>query len=289
MIVIIREEHKQPSALATCAVILKENALDYQTILYQVTPDRVATVTINRPQAMNAFTVEMRAEFEHVWARIRDDPAVHAVVLRAAEGRAFSTGADVKLNTPEVITRSANVWDQTDPGSSLGPKSNRLWKPVVTAVHGLCCAGAFYWINESDIVICSDDAQFFDSHVSYGMVCAVEPIGLTSRIPLQEVLRIALLGNDERVSAQTALRIGLVSEVLAPEQLWERAHALAAKIADKPNAVIQGTVRAIWESLDLPRSTALTNALKYCQLGYNLPQEESVAVLAKQKRSFEVR
>jgi enoyl-CoA hydratase/carnithine racemase len=262
---------------------------DYTTILYEVSEDRVATVTINRPQALNSFTVEMRREFEHVWRRIRDDPKVHAVVLRAAEGRAFSTGADVKLNTPAIITGSANVWDQTDPGESLGPKSNRLWKPVVTAVHGMCCAGAFYWINESDIVICSDDAQFFDSHVSYGMVCAVEPIGLLSRIPLQEALRIALLGNDERVSAATALRIGLVSEVLPRAQLWERAHALAAKIANKPTAVIQGSVRAIWESLDLPRSTAISNALKYCQLGYNLPEQSDVAALAKQDRSFEVR
>jgi enoyl-CoA hydratase/carnithine racemase len=263
--------------------------VDYNTILYQVGADRVATVTINRPQAYNSFTVEMRREFEHVWNRIKLDPAVHAVVLRAAPGKAFSTGADVKLNTPAVIMGSDNVWDQTDPGESLGPKSNRLWKPVVTAVHGLCCAGAFYWLNESDIVICSDDAQFFDPHVSYGMVCAVEPIGLARRIPLQEALRIALLGADERVSAATALRIGIVSEVTPADALWQRAHDLAAKIASKPTAVIQGSVRAIWESLDLPRGTAITNALKYCQLGYNLPDQADVAALAKGPRDYEVR
>jgi enoyl-CoA hydratase/carnithine racemase len=263
--------------------------VDYNTILYEVTPDRVATITINRPKAMNSFTVEMRREFEHVWNRIKEDLNVHAVVLRAAPGKAFSTGADVKLNTPAVITGSDNVWDQTDPGESLGPKANRLWKPVVAAVHGLCCAGAFYWINESDIVICSDDAQFFDPHVSYGMVCAVEPIGLARRIPLQEALRIALLGNDERVSAATALRIGLVSEVTAPDALWQRAHDLAAKIATKPTAVIQGSVRAIWESLDLPRTVAISNALKYCQIGYSLPEQADAVELAKQSRTFEVR
>ncbi len=262
--------------------------MEYNTILYEVSADRVATVTINRPKAFNSFTVEMRREFEHVWNRIKQDENVHAVVLRAAPGKAFSTGADVKLNTPAIIMGSDNVWDQTDPGESLGPKSNRLWKPVITAVHGLCCAGAFYWINESDIVICSDDAQFFDPHVSYGMVCAVEPIGLSRRIPLQEALRIALLGNDERVSAATALRIGIVSEVTQPDALWQRAHDLAAKIAAKPSAVIQGSVRAIWESLDLPRTTAISNALKYCQIGQSLDQPD-VAELAKQSRSFEVR
>src|SRR5690606_13491240 len=110
--------------------------------------------------------------------------------------------------------------------------------------------GAFYWLNEADIIICSDDATFFDPHVSYGMTAALEPIGLARRIPLGEALRIALLGLDERMSAQRALQIGLVSEVLPRDQLWSRADEIAQIIAAKPPAAIQGTVRAIWESLD---------------------------------------
>lgn len=242
--------------------------MDYSTILYETTPDHVATITLNRPDALNTFTPQMRREFDHVWARIREDDAVHAVVLRAAPGKAFSTGADVRGgHSVEEILLSEKMWNQTDPGESLGPKMNKLWKPVVTAVHGWCCAGAFYWLNESDLIICSEDAQFFDPHVSYGMVCAVEPIGLRYRLPLGDVLRMALLGNDERISAQTALRIGLVSEVVAPEALWARAHHLAARIAAKPPTAVQGTVRAIWESMDLPRTAAIIQSLKYPLMG----------------------
>ena len=83
------------------------------------------------------------------------------------------------------------------------------------AVQGMCTAGAFYFLNEADVVICSDDATFFDSHVTYGFVSAIEPIGLMRRIGLGDTLRMALTGNGERVSAETALRLGLVTEVVA--------------------------------------------------------------------------
>jgi enoyl-CoA hydratase/carnithine racemase len=75
------------------------------------------------------------------------------------------------------------------------------------------------------------------------------------------------MGNDERMSAETALRIGLVSEVVPRERLWARAEEIATLIAKKPPVAVQGSVRAIWEALDLPRSAAMMNALKYTQLG----------------------
>lgn len=264
--------------------------MTYETILYETSADRVATVTINRPEAMNSFTVRMLEEFADVWKRIAKDESVNAVVLRAAEGRAFSTGADVKAHSGENVLGTDDLWAQVDPGEKLGAKANRCWKPVVTAVHGLCCAGAFYWLNESDIILCSDDAQFFDPHVTYGLVAAVEPIGLRYRLPLGEVLRMALLGNDERMGAETALRVGLVSEIVARDALWARAHELAAKIATKPTVAVQGTVRAIWESLELPRSAGLNHALRYCLLGNPIAQADLDHQAAmKQARRYEVR
>ena len=131
----------------------------------------------------------------------------------------------------------------------------------------MCTAGAFYFVNESDVVICSSDATFFDSHVSAGLVCALEPIGLMRRVGLGETLRIALMGNDERISADTALRIGLVSEVVSADALWTRAREIAATIAAKPPSATQGTVKAIWESLDKPYRAALEQGLIYTRLG----------------------
>jgi enoyl-CoA hydratase/carnithine racemase len=243
--------------------------MDLTTVIYEV-DDHVATVTLNRPAAMNSFNQAMCDEFSQIWQRVKADDDVRVVVLRAAGDRAFCTGVDVK----QGIHRESNVFSQTDPGEQLSPKLNQVWKPVVCAVHGMAAGGAFYWINESDIVICSEDATFFDPHVSYGMTAALEPIGLARRIPLGETLRIALLGLDERLSPERALQIGLVSEVLPREDLWKRADEIARIIADKPPAAIQGTVRAIWESLDSTRIQALRTGLSYTQLGNPIGQAE---------------
>ena len=262
--------------------------MSYETILFEQSEDKVATITINRPEAMNSFTRQMCDEFRAVWERIRKDDTINAVVLRASPGRAFCPGVDVR-NGGNVMMYE-DLFAQVDPGEYLGPKQNRLWKPVITAVHGMCAGGAFYWLNESDIIICSQDAQFFDPHVTYGMVAALEPIGLTRRVPLQEVLRMTLLGNDERIGAETALRISLVTEVTPLDRLWARAHELAAKVAAKPSVATQGSVRAIWESLDVGRSAALQMGLSYCLMGnaQGTRQVSREQIMAAAK-SFEVR
>jgi enoyl-CoA hydratase/carnithine racemase len=236
---------------------------DELTTVEYAEADHIATITLNRPQAMNSFNDRMLEEFRWIWQRIRDTNDVHVAVLRANGDRAFCTGVDVK----EGVTHHPNIWGEEDPGVALSPKLNKVWKPLIVCVHGMAAGGAFYWINEADIVICSQDATFFDPHVSYGLTAALEPIGLARRIPLAEALRIALLGLDERISAATALQIRLVSEVLPREQLWQRGAELAAIIAAKPPAAIQGTVRAIWESLDATRTQALATALSYTQIG----------------------
>ncbi|ROO87485.1 enoyl-CoA hydratase/carnithine racemase [Actinocorallia herbida] len=234
----------------------------YETVVFEVA-DHVATVTLDRPDKLNAFNNQMIAEFRDLWTRVRRDDDIHVVVLRAAGDRAFCTGLDVG----EGLDLAENVWSQEDPGSGLGPKQNKVWKPVVAAVHGMVAGGAFYWLNECDIVIGADDATFFDPHVSYGLTSALEPIGLARRIPLGEALRWALIGLDERMSAARAREIGLVSELVPFAQLWERADEIARIIAAKPPAAIQGTVKAIWETLDLDRETAQSVGWNYTTVG----------------------
>jgi enoyl-CoA hydratase/carnithine racemase len=246
----------------------------FETIVLDVdTASHVATITLNRPDSLNAFNHTMCTEMAEAWHIVKLDESVHAVVLRAAGSRAFSAGLDVK----SPYGQPDNVWNHEDPGEALSPKWQKLWKPVVCAVQGMCTAGAFYFVNESDVVICSEDATFFDSHVSAGLVCALEPIGLMRRVGLGETLRIALMGNDERVGADTALRIGLVSEVVSPDRLWARAHEIATAIAAKPPSATQGTVKAIWESLDKPYRAALEQNLIYTRLGNPLGQAELAA------------
>lgn len=233
----------------------------FKAVIFEVS-DHVATITLNRPEVLNSFNQAMLDDFERIWRRCRTDDDIHAVVLRAAGDRAFSTGVDRK----EGRDRHPNPWSEDDPGFYLGAKQNRVWKPLIMAVHGMFAGGAFYWLNEADVVICSEDATFFDPHTTYGMTSALEPAGLARRIPFGEAMRIALFGLDERVSAQRALTIGLVSEVIARDALWDRANVLARRLAEKPPLAVQGTVKAMWDSLSLSPQAAREIPLLYPQL-----------------------
>lgn len=253
----------------------------YRTIIFERGEHGVASITLNRPERMNSYSHEMCREMRNAWIAIREDDGVRAVVLKAAPGRAFCTGVDVF----EPIDQTRNrPFDELDPGEMLGPKHNFVWKPVVTAVHGLCAGGAFYFLNESDIIICSEEAQFFDPHVSFGLVPACEPVGASRRMPYGDIMRMILLGNSERIGAETALRTGLVSEILSADRLWARADELAALIAQKPTNATQGAVRAMWESLDFPYTAAIRNAYKYTQIGNDLTYRATA-----QKEPFTVR
>src|SRR5580658_2189146 len=238
--------------------------MQYSTILLHIA-DQVATITLNRPEQLNCFNRTMVLEFRDLWNRLRTDPDVRVVVLRASAGRAFCSGVDVKEGWRGQ--ESGTPFDQDDPGELLGPKSNKVWKPFIVAVHGIAAGGAFYWLNEADIVICSDDATFFDPHLKFGKISAVEPIGAMGRIPYQEIMRMVLLADSERIGASTALRISLVTEVTTSDQLWARARELAVMIAQRHPVAVQGSVRALWEAQSLPRAQAVSNALKYIQIG----------------------
>ena len=240
--------------------------MELTAITYEVDA-HVATITLNRPEALNAFNEAMATEIAWAWEQIRDDDDIAVAVLQANGERAFCTGIDFTGDMGWLTP--TNRWNSVDPGVMLSPKfHHKLWKPVIVAVHGLCAGGAQYFLNEADLIVCSTDAQFFDPHANVGIVSALEPIGMLARgVPLGEVLRWALMGTEERIGADTALRIGLVSEVVESSELRSRARALADSIAARNSVAIQGTVRAIWESLEMPRQIALQNGLAYALLG----------------------
>ena len=249
--------------------------MDCETIIFEVADDHVATITLDRPDAMNAWNDRMAAEIAWAWRTIRDDDGVHAVVLQANGERAFCTGADIKGGATWFF--QTNIWNTFDPGMTLSPKlHHRCWKPIVAAVHGIAAGGAHYFLNEADIIIAADDATFFDPHANAGTVSALEPIGMLARgLPLGDVLRWALMGTEERLTAETALRLGLVTEVVPRGELRSKARAIAASIAGRSPKAVQGTVRAIWESLDMTRSMALQNGMAYTHIG-NPPRHERV-------------
>jgi enoyl-CoA hydratase/carnithine racemase len=246
--------------------------MTYETIEF-VVADHVATITLNRPDQLNSFTETMCNEMTEAWGIVRDTNDIHVAILRANGERAFCTGIDIKAG---MWWGDQMVWNHEDPGVHLGPRANKVWKPVVCAIQGMCAGGGQYFVNESDIVICSENAVFFDPHANGGIVSALEPIGMLHRgVPLGDVLRWALMGTEERITAATALRLGLVSEVVPVEQLRARAADIAAQIADRNPIAIQGTIRAIWESIEMPPHMAKQNGLAYTHIG-NKPSAERV-------------
>ncbi|HEV3281633.1 MAG TPA: enoyl-CoA hydratase/isomerase family protein [Acidimicrobiales bacterium] len=245
-----------------------------QALLYHEA-DGVAWITLNRPEAHNAFDAVMQSELRDLWAMLRTNDDVRCIVLTGSGDRAFCTGLDrgeiqsIDELPPGKLPGYNTPWDFDDPGKSVCPKSNDLWKPVIAAVNGMACGGAFYILGEVDFIIAADHATFFDPHVTYGMPAAFEPINLLHKMPFQEVVRLSLLGAHERMSAERAYQVGLVSEVVPLAELHDRAAWAAGVIADQPALAVGGTVRALWTGLELSRRQALDHAFLFTNIGTN--------------------
>lgn len=251
----------------------------FETLLYEER-DGVAIVTMNRPEVHNAFNLAMQHELRKVWQSLRTNDDVRAVILTGAGEKAFCTGIDREeavggyLEDPDREFRSqessgrvSSPFMFNDPGTNINPKQNDLWKPVVAAVNGMACAGALYLLGESDIIVAAEHATFFDPHVTYGMVMGFETVHLLQKLPLGEVLRVALLGANERMSAERAHQVGLVSEVVPAAELLDRAFWVAAKIASAPALAVQGTLRAAWLAHDVSRREAIAQISTTVLLG----------------------
>src|SRR6202161_901431 len=182
----------------------KENApVAYETLKVE-RHGPVGWLINNRPERLNAMNNAMRDEFAEAWKELDADPAVR-VIVHTGEGKAFQTGADmIEIASDGVgFERYRESVEKFD--FHFTSWHNQVWKPVITAVNGICAGGSFHWIADADIVIAASDAQFFDPHVSVRQGVAGEAIGLLRKMPLEAVMRMALVGRHERLSADRAL------------------------------------------------------------------------------------
>ena len=255
----------------------------FETITYDEGDDGVAVVTLNRPSVHNAFNSLMQRELHSLWRSLRRNDAVRCIVLTGAGEKAFCTGIDRmeqmggegdESTDPDVVGSGTTPFMFNDPGDNLGPKSCDLWKPVIAAVNGMACGGAFYMLGEVEFIVAAEHATFFDPHVTYGMTASFEPIHMSGITPFTEIMRLSLLGNYERMSAQRAYQIGMVSEVVPGPELVTRARELAAMIASQPRLAVEGTVRALWSTRSMPQREAVRLGYAYVAMGTN---QESIA------------
>lgn len=230
-------------------------ASEQPLLIEQIGP--VLKLTLNRPAQLNALNRSMQIDLEAAFRQVASDPAIRSVLITGA-GRAFCSGAD-------VAALEQGAQNETDPAKVCLPKFTmrmaKVYKPTICAVNGVCAGAGLHFVADSDIVIASTEASFVDTHVNVGQVTALEPIGLMQRMSLTAVLRMVVLGKAERLNAQQALATEMISEVVEPEALQDRALALANIAASVSSAAVQRSLRAIWESLELPLERAYVNGL----------------------------
>ena len=221
----------------------------YRSILVAI-EGHVATLTLNRPERMNATDRAMHEELPQAWRALDADPAVRVIIVTGAGERAFCAGQDLK-EVAEVGGELPSLSEKYSDAIRLTSMQNGVWKPVITAINGVCAGGGLHFVVDSDLVIASENASFIDTHTAVGFVSSCEAIGLTRRIPFEAVMRLVLLGRAGRIDAKQALGLGLVGEVVAPDRLLARARELGEQIAQHSPAATRASKKAVWESLNM--------------------------------------
>jgi enoyl-CoA hydratase/carnithine racemase len=226
----------------------------YETILYEV-EDRIATITFNRPERLNAVNMRMIDELNDAYARAEGDEDVWTLVVRAA-GRAFCSGADVEeVPADGKVPHEGNYLSrylEWEAPQEATPPFRTMAKPIVVAVNGICCGAGMDLVTTGDISIAAEDAAFFDPHVSIGLVSGREMVRVARALPVNVAMRMALLGRHDRLNAQRAYELGFVTEVVKPEQLHARARELAELVNRNAPLAVRGTRLAIRKGLGLP-------------------------------------
>jgi enoyl-CoA hydratase/carnithine racemase len=228
--------------------------MDFQTIRYEV-EDRIATITLNRPDKLNAVSPQMVTELRAAYSAVESDEAVWIAIVTGS-GRAFCAGADV-VEIPEdgrVIYAEPylSTLAQWEAPQEATPPFRSMTKPVLAAINGLCCGAGLDLVTTGDIAIASERAEFFDPHVSIGLVSGREMVRLARVLPTNIAMRLALTGRHERLSAARAFELGMVSEVVEHGRLLERAREIAALVNRNAPLAVRGTRLAIRKGLDLP-------------------------------------
>ena len=237
--------------------------MEFQTVKYEVV-DGVAIITLNREQQRNAVNSVMSVELPKVWQHFNQDDSAVVAILTGAGDKALSTGADLS-DLPETdgeVDEDGRKWGTLE-SIKWTSLQNKIWKPVICAVNGMVVGGGLHFVADSDIVIAAETATFFDTHVKVGLVAGLEPVSLVRKMPFDAVMRMALTGGNERLSAERARELGLVGEVVPAEQLMARAMEVANLIKTNSPVALARSKKAIWEAKEMGLHDALNNAWKY--------------------------
>ncbi len=240
-------------------------------VLYERREDGIAVITLNRPDRGNSLAPPMQALFHAIWAEVRDDPALRVAIVTAAGERHFCTGFDVAEAGGEDAEAVFNNRPLAE-AVHWSSHQNRVWKPVICAVQGLCVGGGLHFVVDADIVVASRNAKFLDAHVNVGMVGAIENVGLAKRLPLGSALRMTLMGRDYRMPAERAHQLGLVDELVeTPAEVLPAALAMAESMLKNSPPAMALSKQAVWGSVERGYRDALEAAWGLLRLHWGHP------------------
>lgn len=222
------------------------------TLLLESRPP-VAVVTLNRPKVLNALNGATFAELDEVFRGLAAEPAIRVILLTGAGGRAFAAGADIG---ELAATNAENGAAFSLRGQQVFRNIERLRKPVIACIQGFALGGGCELAMACTLRLASDDARLGQPEVKLGVIPGY---GGTQRMPrlVGRGAALKLLLTGEIISAEEALRIGLVDEVVPASELMQRAEALAASIAAQAPLAIAETLRVVEEGISLQLDLAL--------------------------------
>jgi enoyl-CoA hydratase len=209
----------------------------------------VGWLVFDRPDVGNAVDAVMFDELERAWAELDADHDVR-VVVNTGNGDAFQTGLDVRQLAKDKEALREQSRRTRDFDLRMTAWHCGVWKPVIAAVNGVCAGAGLHFVADADVVIASSDATFLDPHVSVGQVSAIETIGMIRRSPMEPITRMALMGRYERVTAQRARQLGILSEVVEPSRLRARAQEIGETVARHAPDHLEATKKALWAVID---------------------------------------
>ena len=177
--------------------------MEFQCLKY-VKKEAISYITLDRPDKLNALNPTMMAEIREVLDVIELDPDVRVAILTGA-GRAFSAGFDLEREAGDSDPHDMGADEWRDHLKTYIDTFMMIWnlsKPVIAAVNGMACGGAFYLLGECDILIAAEHATFFDPHVTYGMPAIYEPMKMLGKMPFGEAVELLAKRAAERCEAR---------------------------------------------------------------------------------------
>ncbi len=214
--------------------------------------DRIATVTLNRPEAMNALDPETIAALADIWAEIRDNPEIWVGIVTGAGNRAFCAGADLKKTIPTRPGAQAVHWPVFQPSARQTIDGGmQIWKPMIAAVNGYCLAAGLTLLSACDLRIAAAHAQFGLPEVIRGIVPTLGATQrLTRQLPWSTAMELLLMG--EHIDAQRAYEVGLVNRVVPADEVMPTARAWAEKLTAGAPLTQRAIKEAAIRGLSLP-------------------------------------